>query len=164
MNIDPKLINQWCDESLDHSDTVAYIAQRAAEYGAQQERERLLAGSGEPVTTVEVEPDYMSRGHFYKGSRPYIKREAALGLPIGTTLYTADQLAAARLQGELVNQQLLSDAKRYRWLREQPIDSIDEATYLIIYNLECQLLPGGEVFETLDAAIDAAIAAAEEPQ
>ena len=146
----------------------------------QQERERLLAGNGEPVVLFSANL-----------SQYGLNNLEIMG-------YTADQLTAARLQGEQggqiaqllqsqvdglqklieakdrrearslaigeVNQQLLDDAKRYRWLREQPLESMSDATYRIINSLECQLLPGGEFFKTLDAAIDAAIAAAEGKQ
>ena len=45
----------------------------------------------EPVLVVEKEPDYMSRGHFYEGSRPHINPMKVLKLPIGTKLYTHPQ-------------------------------------------------------------------------
>jgi hypothetical protein len=38
---------------------------------------------------VEKEPDYMSRGHFYEGSKPFIDPTLVWKLPIGTKLYTA---------------------------------------------------------------------------
>jgi hypothetical protein len=59
---------------------VARIALRAAL--AQQEQ-------AEPVLVVEKEPDYMSRGHFYEGSKPFIDPTLVWKLPIGTKLYTA---------------------------------------------------------------------------
>jgi hypothetical protein len=43
----------------------------------------------EPVLVVEKEPDYMSRGHFYEGSKPFIDPTLVWKLPIGTKLYTA---------------------------------------------------------------------------
>jgi len=43
----------------------------------------------EPVLVVEKEPDYMSRGHFYEGSKPFIDPTEVWKLPIGTKLYTA---------------------------------------------------------------------------
>ena len=49
---------------------------------AQQEQ-------AEPVLVVEKEPDYMSRGHFYEGSKPFIDPTEVWKLPIGTKLYTA---------------------------------------------------------------------------
>jgi hypothetical protein len=49
---------------------------------AQQEQ-------AEPVLVVEKEPDYMSRGHFYEGSKPFIDPTLVWKLPIGTKLYTA---------------------------------------------------------------------------
>jgi hypothetical protein len=58
---------------------VARIALRAAL--AQQEQ-------GEPVLVVEKEPDYMSRGHFHEGSKPFIDPTLVWKLPIGTKLYT----------------------------------------------------------------------------
>jgi hypothetical protein len=42
-----------------------------------------------PVLVVEKEPDYMSRGHFYEGSKPFIDPTLVWKLPIGTKLYTA---------------------------------------------------------------------------
>ena len=42
----------------------------------------------EPVLVVEKEPDYMSRGHFYEGSKPFIDPTEVWKLPIGTKLYT----------------------------------------------------------------------------
>jgi hypothetical protein len=42
-----------------------------------------------PVLVVEKEPDYMSRGHFYEGSKPFIDPTEVWKLPIGTKLYTA---------------------------------------------------------------------------
>jgi hypothetical protein len=59
---------------------VARIALRAAL--AQEEQ-------AEPVLVVEKEPDYMSRGHFYEGSKPFIDPTEVWKLPIGTKLYTA---------------------------------------------------------------------------
>jgi hypothetical protein len=43
----------------------------------------------EPVLVVEQEPDYMSCGHFYEGSKPFIDPTEVWKLPIGTKLYTA---------------------------------------------------------------------------
>jgi hypothetical protein len=43
----------------------------------------------EPVLVVEKEPDYMSRVHFYEGSKPFIDPTEVWKLPIGTKLYTA---------------------------------------------------------------------------
>lgn len=42
----------------------------------------------EPVLTVEKEPDYWSKGHFYEGNKPYISPTKVRSLPIGTKLYT----------------------------------------------------------------------------
>jgi len=42
----------------------------------------------EPVLVVEQEPDYMSRGHFYEGSKSFIDPTEVWKLPIGTKLYT----------------------------------------------------------------------------
>ena len=42
----------------------------------------------EPVLVVEKEPDYMSRGHFYTGTKPHIDSTKIWSLPIGTKLYT----------------------------------------------------------------------------
>jgi len=41
-----------------------------------------------PVLVVEKEPDYMSRGHFYEGSKSFIDPTEVWKLPIGTKLYT----------------------------------------------------------------------------
>ena len=53
----------------------------------------------EPALTVEKEPDYFSRGHFYSGVRPYISPETVWKLPIGTKLYTAESLQREREAG-----------------------------------------------------------------
>ena len=50
---------------------------------------------GEPVLTVEKEPDYWSGGHFHKGSKPHINPMKVWSMPIGTKLYTAPQPAQA---------------------------------------------------------------------
>ena len=42
----------------------------------------------EPVLVVEKEPDYMSRGHYYEGSKSFIDPTLVWNLPIGTKLYT----------------------------------------------------------------------------
>ena len=99
MNIDQKLLDQWYDAWLSTArDDFGkrpklghFIAQRAAAYGAQQERERLLAGSGEPVGEVKRKQNC--------GPDAFFIRWKKLMQP-GETLYTADQLASARLQGE----------------------------------------------------------------
>lgn len=44
--------------------------------------------TGEPVLTVEREPDYWSGGHFHKGDKPHINPMKVWSLPIGTKLYT----------------------------------------------------------------------------
>lgn len=46
------------------------------------------AQAGEPVLTVEKEPDYWSGGHFCEGTRPHINPTKVWSLPIGTKLYT----------------------------------------------------------------------------
>jgi hypothetical protein len=43
----------------------------------------------EPVLIVEKEPDYMSRGSFHEGTKPFIDPTKVWALPIGTKLYTA---------------------------------------------------------------------------
>jgi hypothetical protein len=46
MNIDQKLVSDWYEDWLiseNEDGLYAYLAQRAAEYGAQQERERYIA-------------------------------------------------------------------------------------------------------------------------
>lgn len=53
---------------------------------AISELERMV---GEPVLVVEREPDYMSRGHYHEGTKPYIDPTKVWGLPIGTKLYAA---------------------------------------------------------------------------
>ena len=45
-----------------------------------------------PVLAVKIEPDYMSRGHFFRGTKAYIDERKVWGLPIGTRLYTEEQL------------------------------------------------------------------------
>ena len=94
MNIDPKLVEQWASEwtTLNTLKRRHYIAQRAAEYGAQQERERLLAESEEPVASVFIVIN------------KHNKREQTTSIfgdvNDGDYLYTEAQLAAARLRGE----------------------------------------------------------------
>ena len=61
-------------------------------FAAYAERFRKLLAQeeqAEPVLVVEKEPDYMSRGHFYEGSKPFIDPTLVWKLPIGTKLYTA---------------------------------------------------------------------------
>lgn len=41
------------------------------------------------VLTVEREPDYWSRGHFYEGTRSFIDPAKVRRLPIGTKLFAA---------------------------------------------------------------------------
>ena len=50
--------------------------------------ELLAQPAQEPVLVVEKEPDYMSRGHFYTGTKPHIDPTKIWSLPIGTKLYT----------------------------------------------------------------------------
>ena len=57
-------------------------AQRVTQAEAQQPT------TGEPVLTVEKEPDYWSSGHFYEGNKPHINPTKVWHLPIGTKLYT----------------------------------------------------------------------------
>ena len=52
-------------------------------------RDALAQPEQGPVVVVEQEPDYMSRGHFYEGSKPFIDPTEVWKLPIGTKLYTA---------------------------------------------------------------------------
>ena len=47
---------------------------------------------GDPVLVVEREPDYWDRGHFHEGTKPDIKCTKIWGVPIGTKLYTEDQM------------------------------------------------------------------------
>jgi len=54
-----------------------------------QPRRETEQEQAEPVLVVEKEPDYMSRGHFYEGSKPFIDPTLVWKLPIGTKLYTA---------------------------------------------------------------------------
>ena len=51
-------------------------------------KEALAQPAQEPVLVVEKEPDYMSRGHFYTGTKPHIDPTKIWSLPIGTKLYT----------------------------------------------------------------------------
>ena len=55
---------------------------------AIQQAEAQQPITGEPVLTVEKEPDYWSGGHFHKGSKPHINPMKVWSLPIGTKLYT----------------------------------------------------------------------------
>jgi hypothetical protein len=94
-----------------------------------------------PVLTVECEPAYWSRGHYYEGTKPHIDPTAVWKLPIGTKLYTAP--AAPEPPADLAR-----DAERYRWLRTYNTakhPAVAEAFFL------------GD--ENLDAEIDATIAA-----
>ena len=50
-------------------------------------RDALAQEEQEPLLVVEQEPDYMSRGHFYEGSKPFIDPTEVWKLPIGTKLY-----------------------------------------------------------------------------
>lgn len=49
------------------------------------------ASLGAPVLTVEKEPDYWSRGHFYEGKKSYIDPTQVWKLPIGTKLYAMEK-------------------------------------------------------------------------
>lgn len=70
--------------------------QRFHDLTIAQYREGLLDGVGEPTLEVETEPDHWHNGRFYEDTgRSYISETAIGKLPIGTKLYTADQLAAA---------------------------------------------------------------------
>lgn len=55
---------------------------------AIQQAEAQQPATGEPVLTVEKEPDYWSGGHFHKGDKPHINPMKVWSLPIGTKLYT----------------------------------------------------------------------------
>ena len=57
-------------------------------FSARQMREAMKHATGEPVLTVEKEPDYWSGGHFHKGDKPHINPMKVWSLPIGTKLYT----------------------------------------------------------------------------
>jgi hypothetical protein len=75
-----------------------------------------------PVLTVECEPAYWSRGHYYEGTKPHIDPTAVWKLPIGTELYTSPVATEHDLLGpadEIVKRynaypkllQLISDAR-----------------------------------------------------
>ena len=72
--------------------------------------------TGEPVLTVEREPDYWSGGHFHKGSKPHINPMKVWSMPIGTKLYTAPQPAQAT-QAEVTDEQKDFDDW---WDKEKP--------------------------------------------
>lgn len=57
------------------------LAERGAKLAALEKQE--------PVAHVVVEPDYWSGGHFYEGSKPYIRYAELRELRIGDKLYTA---------------------------------------------------------------------------
>lgn len=48
----------------------------------------------EPAITVVREPDYMSQGHFHEGHKPDIPVDKIWSLPIGTKLFTEEQMQA----------------------------------------------------------------------
>ena len=108
MNIDPKIFTQWADEwdSTGRITYEKYITQKAAAYGAQQERERLMAGSGEPLFLVAT-------GEHCDAKETYTRHEVSPPslCDFEGPLYTADQLAAARLRGGQVNQRLMEALK-----------------------------------------------------
>ena len=84
------------------ADRDAYTARENALNAAKQLARQALATTepefnqepfiGDPVLVVEREPDYWDRGHFHEGTKPYIKCTKIWGVPIGTKLYTEDQM------------------------------------------------------------------------
>jgi hypothetical protein len=77
-------------EALEYirSTTVWQADKHAANPAITALRAALAQEEQEPVLVVEQEPDYMSRGHFYEGSKPFIDPTEVWKLPIGTKLYT----------------------------------------------------------------------------
>ena len=76
-------------------------------------RAALAQEEQEPVLVVVQEPDYMSRGHFHEGSKPFIDPTEVWKLPIGTKLYThpprsdTEQMLDAAYQSacDIINEQ-----------------------------------------------------------
>ena len=104
-------------------------AQRVTQEEAQQPT------TGEPVLTVEKEPDYWASGHFYEGNKPHINPTKVWHLPIGTKLYTHP---APSVPADVVRDAIAAVREQYRgtdW---------------------------GKAAECICDAIDAAIAAAKE--
>ena len=86
MTITKELIEQWLTEytaAKGLKDCAMHIAQRAASYGAEQREAELMAVGMEPTWEV------------FEDGLPY--PSDGFG-PVGEKLYTAEQLAAARLQ------------------------------------------------------------------
>ena len=114
-------------------------------------RDALAQQEQEPVLVVEKEPDYMSRGHFYEGSKPFIDPTLVWKLPIGTKLYThpprreqeqeQEQEPVARMQdmtplklAEGMTQEILDVIYKYS-------DAMPFATALgVLEIVKCQLL------------------------
>ena len=67
----------------DHDDALT-IAYQSGYYDGK----KAAQPAQEPVLVVEKKPDYMSRGHFYTGTKPHIDPTKIWSLPIGTKLYT----------------------------------------------------------------------------
>jgi hypothetical protein len=75
-------------EALSAAENIIWV-QKRAEIEVEHLRAALAQPEqAEPVLVVEKEPDYMSRGHFYEGSKPFIDPTLVWKLPIGTKLYT----------------------------------------------------------------------------
>ena len=57
-----------------------------------------------PVLIVEMEPGYMSRGHYCEGTKSQIDPTKVWKLPVGTKLYTSTQVEQVRTlrEGEIM--------------------------------------------------------------
>jgi hypothetical protein len=128
MNIDPKLIIQWYSEWFDLKDDWQcehYIAQKAAEYGAQQERERLLAGSDEPVAfqIYKQTPPIRALPDVKINSLPWVYDQDPSSGYVASMWVTP---VAYRPTPQPVNQQLL-EALKYHMEQTRPIQKSIEA-------------------------------------
>lgn len=81
----------------------------------------MMGHLGKPALIVEREPGYHSRGHYHEGSKPHIDATKVWSLPIGTKLYTGEQVdellrtALNRLEDLLKNDdpQARKEAQRF---------------------------------------------------
>jgi len=80
-------IEEYLQGNLD-SVAITYAAMRTKELQESQEYDEMF----KHVLTVEVEPDYWSRGHFYVGKRSHINTLEIIGLEIGTKLYAYNKI------------------------------------------------------------------------
>ena len=85
----PQLAQElWRESASDYERGVIDGRQMQAQSSVDKAVNRMAQPAQEPVLVVEKEPDYMSRGHFYTGTKPHIDPTKIWSLPIGTKLYT----------------------------------------------------------------------------